>query len=90
MGAREPGAPNLRASRLRKKAFVVGRDQQGLKPDAYFAAFSARVNSCPKKKLSSGWVVHPAIEVERMKQMQQVSLRYAEIASQQVSGDDCV
>ena len=29
-----------------------------------------------------------AIEVERMKQMQQVSLRYAEIASQQVSGDD--
>jgi hypothetical protein len=26
-------------NRLRKEAFVVGRDQQGLKPDAYFAAF---------------------------------------------------
>jgi len=35
-------------------------------------------------------VVHWAIRVERTKQMQQVSLRYAEIASQQVSGDDCV
>ena len=39
-----------------------------------------------KKKLSSSWVVHRAIQVERTKQMQQVRLRYAEIASQQVSG----
>ena len=31
----------------RKMAFVVERDEQGLKPDAYFAAFAARVNSCP-------------------------------------------
>ena len=43
-----------------------------------------------KKKLSSSWMVHRAIQVERMKQMQQVSLRYAETAGWQVGGDDGV
>jgi hypothetical protein len=38
-----------------------------------------------KKKLSSRQVVHRAIHVDGIEQKQQVSLRYAEMASQQVS-----
>jgi hypothetical protein len=44
----------------------------------------------PGKKLSSNWVVHRVFQVERIKQVQPVSLRFAEMASQQVSGDDRV
>jgi uncharacterized protein (DUF2461 family) len=45
-------------------------------------------NRSADKKPSSRWVVHRVIRLGRIKQKQQVSLRYAEIASWQVSGDD--
>jgi hypothetical protein len=46
------------------------------------------VERLPDKKLSYSFLLHRVIQVERIKQMQQVSLRCAETASQQVSGDD--
>jgi hypothetical protein len=58
---------------LRKKAPSVELNQQGLKPDVDFAAFAARVNSCPDKKLNPNRAVNWVIQVERIRQFSKLA-----------------